>query len=39
MHDLLFCNRADDYAARRAAPRSEHLALARQAVERGVRPC
>lgn len=35
MHYLLFYDTADDYATRRAAFRSEHLALARQAVERG----
>lgn len=35
MHVLLFYDTADDYIERRAAFRNEHLALARQAVERG----
>ncbi len=35
MHYLLFYDTADDYLTRRAAFRSEHLALAKQAIERG----
>lgn len=35
MHYLLFYDVADDYVARRVAFRTEHLALARAAVERG----
>jgi hypothetical protein len=35
MHYLLFYEAADDYVERRVAFRSAHLALARQAVERG----
>jgi uncharacterized protein YciI len=35
MHTILFYDLADDYLARRAAYRSEHLALVRQAFERG----
>jgi uncharacterized protein YciI len=35
MHYLLFYDVADDYVARRAAFRAEHLALAKAAVERG----
>ena len=35
MHYLLFYETADDYLVRRAGFRTEHLALARQAVERG----
>lgn len=35
MHYLLFYETTDDYVARRGAFRSDHLALARQAVERG----
>jgi uncharacterized protein len=35
MHYLLFYNVVHDYVERRAAFRTEHLALARAAVERG----
>jgi hypothetical protein len=35
MHTLLFYDLADDYLARRTAFRSEHLALVREAFERG----
>jgi hypothetical protein len=35
MHYLLFYEVADDYLERRGAYRAEHLALAREAVERG----
>lgn len=35
MHYLLFYDVADDYLERRGAYRTEHLALAREAVERG----
>lgn len=35
MHYLLFYDVVDDYVERRAAFRAEHLALARQASERG----
>jgi uncharacterized protein YciI len=35
MHYLLFYDVVDDYVTRRAAFRNEHLALARQAHERG----
>lgn len=35
MHFLLFYDVVPDYVARRAAWRDEHLALARQAVQRG----
>lgn len=35
MHYLLFYYVVDDYVERRAAFRAEHLALARQAAERG----
>jgi len=35
MHYLLFYDVADDYLERRGAYRAEHLALAREAVERG----
>ncbi len=35
MHYLLFYEVADDYVARRADFRAVHLALAKQAVERG----
>jgi len=35
MHCILFYDIVDDYIERRAAFRSEHLALAKQAYERG----
>jgi uncharacterized protein YciI len=35
MHHILFYDVVNDYVARRAAFRAEHLALARQAHERG----